>query len=112
MTRVLGPQRLQAYADMLQDLPPDPASDEFDELPGDADEQTRREIAERMAPYVRQLYTAHPGLRAPHTDAPRGAGFVQRTVTTAMKELYNPAQIDVMQRIEKLVGRDEYPDPG
>lgn len=112
MTRVLGPQRLQAYADMLQDLPPDPVNEEFAELPADADEQTRRGIAERMAPYIRQLYAAHPGLLAPHTDAPRGAGFVQRTVTTAMRELYNPAQIDIMQRAEALAGQQESPDSG
>ncbi|MBW0102234.1 MerR family transcriptional regulator [Pseudonocardia sp. KRD291] len=107
MTRVLGPRSLQAYADMLQHSPSEPVDDEFDHLPADADEQTRSDVAERMAPYVRQLYTDHPGLQEPHTDAPRGAQFVRRTVGTAMQELYNPAQLDVMKRVGELIRPEE-----
>jgi DNA-binding transcriptional MerR regulator len=111
MTRVLGPHRLQAYADMLRNLPADPVNREFDALPADADEPTRQGVADRMAPYVQRLYDAHPGLQAPHTDAPRGERFVARTAAAAMKELYNPAQIDVMRRVRALLGQADPTSP-
>jgi DNA-binding transcriptional MerR regulator len=103
MSRVLGPRRLQAYADMLRDMPTDPTDREFQDLSGDADERTRQDLAERMAPYVRDIYAKHPGLTAPDTDAPRGERFVKRTAGAAMRELYNPAQLDVLQRLGALL---------
>jgi DNA-binding transcriptional MerR regulator len=108
MTRVLGPQRLQAYADMLQDMPTDPTDREFQDLTADADERTRQDLAERMAPSIRDIYVKHPGLKAPDSDAPRGERFVAETAGAAMRELYNPAQLDVMQRIHALLA--EGPD--
>ncbi|TQM02143.1 MerR family transcriptional regulator [Pseudonocardia kunmingensis] len=102
LTRVLGSRALQAYADMLQNAPTDPVTAEFDDLPADADEHTRQDLAERSAPYVRSLYAEHPGLAIP-SDAPHGAHFVRKTVGTAVNDLYNPAQIDVMRRIDGLL---------
>jgi DNA-binding transcriptional MerR regulator len=103
MTRVLGPQSLQAYADMLQDTPTDPTDREFDDLPADSDERTRQNLAERIAPHIRTIYAKHPGLAAPHTDARGGDRFVTKTAGAAIRELYNPAQIDVMRRIHALL---------
>lgn len=111
MGRVLGPKRMKAYADMLQDLPSDPTNGEFDELSADADESARQELAERMVPYIRALFDTHPGLSAPDTDAPRGERFVTQTVATAMQELYNQAQIDVMRRAYLLLNREADTDP-
>ena len=110
MNRVLGPRRLQAYTDMLQDLPTDPTDREFDDLCGDADEETRQDLAERMAPYIRRIHATHPGLKAPHSDAPRGARFVAESIEAAMQELYNPAQLDVIQRTNALLAREPAAD--
>jgi DNA-binding transcriptional MerR regulator len=98
MTRVLGPQGLKTYADLLRDLPHDPTDAEFEALPADADEQTRRDLAERMGPHLRDLFAARPELRGMNEDAPGGPGFALQTVGKAMKDLYNRAQIDVMRR--------------
>jgi DNA-binding transcriptional MerR regulator len=106
MTRVLGPRRLQAYADMLQDMPTDPTDREFADLPADADERARQDLAERMAPYIRGIYAKYPGLQAQDSDAPRGERFVTETAGAAMRELYNPAQLDVMQRLHALLVQD------
>lgn len=103
MTRILGPAGRQAYADMLRSRLDDPGGDEFDALPADADEQTRQELAERMAPYVRALLDEYPDLRTPATDAPRGEAFVMETIGKAMRDLYNPAQLDVMVRLNALL---------
>ena len=77
----------------------------FDDLPADADEATRQDIAERIVPYIRAVHEAHPGLRESRADAPGGARFVDETVAAAMVDLYNPAQLDVLRRAAEI-GRD------
>ena len=72
-------------------------------LPADTDEQTRQDLAERMTPYVRELFDDHPGLRAPATGAPQGEAFAMKTIGKALVDLYNPAQLDVLVRINALL---------
>jgi DNA-binding transcriptional MerR regulator len=103
MTRVLGPAPRQAWADMLRSRPADPTGEEFDALTADADEETRQDIAERMVPFVRELFDEHPDLRAPATDAPHGEAFAMKTIGKALRELYNPAQLDVLVRVNALL---------
>lgn len=50
LSRVLGPRGLQAYADLMREMPEDSAASELDDLPADAEEATRRDLAERLAP--------------------------------------------------------------
>ena len=106
MARVLGPQGLQDYADMLQNLPPDPVGPEFDDLPADADEATRQELAERIVPFLRDLFAEHPGVRDVAADAPGGSRFASETAGQAMRDLYNPAQLDVLRRAGRLLAGD------
>ena len=110
--RVVGPQRRRAWAEMLQDLPDDPVATEFDDLPEDADEATRQDIAERIVPYVRALRARHPNLAGAHSDAPHGERFAARTVATAIQDLYNPAQLDVMRRTGALLRAGPTEPPG
>ncbi|MEU5157717.1 MerR family transcriptional regulator [Glycomyces sp. NPDC021274] len=102
MSRVLGPRALQAYADMLQEPPPEPPDRAFNELPADADEQTRIAVAERLAPYAREIHERHPDLND-FTDAPQGEGFVKRSIGKTLNDLYNPAQLDVLRRVHDLL---------
>ncbi|OZM81043.1 MerR family transcriptional regulator [Pseudonocardia sp. MH-G8] len=111
MTRVLGPQGLQTYADMLQNLRTDPSSAEFDDLPADADERTRAALAERFAPYVRDLLVDNPGLADVNADAPGGSRFAEQTAGRAMLDLYNPAQLDVIRRTYALLRSMPPPEP-
>ena len=106
LTRVLGPEGLRVYADLLSNSPPEPTASAFDDLPADADEETRRDLAERMAPYIRALYAAHPGLRESRTDAPRGARFAADTIAEAITELYNVAQLDVLRRSREILDEE------
>jgi DNA-binding transcriptional MerR regulator len=111
MSRVLGPRHLEAYGAMLRSTPVDATDREFDALPADAGEAARQDLAERMAPAVRRLRADFPDLHAPHTDAPRGERFVARTAAAAVRELYNPAQVDVLRRLTALLGDGAAP-PG
>ena len=112
MTRVLGAGYLQTYADMLQDLPGDPTDAEFNELPADADEPSRIDLAERLVPYFREVLAKHPGLAEPHSDAPRGPQFVEETMVKAVDDLYNPAQADVLRRALIGLGSEGQADSG
>ncbi|MEV0052219.1 MerR family transcriptional regulator [Saccharopolyspora shandongensis] len=111
MTRVLGPQGMQAYANMLQNIPSDPVTAEFDNLPADADERTRQDVIERMAPYLRALYAEYPMLQDLHADAPGGSRFSAQTAGKAVNDLYNPAQIDVIRRLQPLLRETPGADP-
>jgi DNA-binding transcriptional MerR regulator len=103
LARVLGPQHMQVYADMLADLPDDPVAREFDDLPADADEPTRRDVAVRMVPYIRTLHSRFPDVAGLPADAPRGERFALQTIGRAVQDLYNPAQLDVMRRAHALM---------
>ncbi|WP_258343444.1 helix-turn-helix domain-containing protein [Saccharopolyspora gregorii] len=111
MSRVLGPQGVQAYSDMLQDMPPDPMSAEFDALPADADDAACRALAERTAPFVRELYREFPGLHKANVDAPSGLRFARETMGKAIVDLYNPAQINVLVHLEQILVADPMPQP-
>jgi DNA-binding transcriptional MerR regulator len=103
LSRVLGPRGRQTYADMMRETPEDPAATELDNLPADADEATREDLAERLAPYIRAVREAHPGLDDSRADAPRGKRFADRAIDEAMADLYNPAQLDVLRRVGEIV---------
>ncbi|MFB6782717.1 MerR family transcriptional regulator [Streptomyces sp. NPDC056352] len=101
MSQVLGKSALDAYADTLRTYELDPALAEFGELATDADEATRQDLAEHMlqAPAVRKMLTEFPNFEDLSADAPHGADFAQRAIVLAMLDLYNPAQLDVLVRM-------------
>jgi DNA-binding transcriptional MerR regulator len=103
LSRVLGPRGRQAYADLIRDSRDDPAAHALDNLPADADDATRQGVAERLVPYIRSVRAAHPALTDSRDDAPRGANFAAKTIADAMADLYNPAQLDVLQRAEQIL---------
>jgi len=103
LSRVLGPRGRQIYADMMREVPDDPAASEVDNLPADADEATREDLARRLAPYLRAIAEAHPSLAESRLDAPRGERFAEKAIGAAMIDLYNPAQLDVLRRAGEIV---------
>ena len=50
---------------------------------------------------------ANPGLPESETDAPQGARFAQKTISHAMSELHNAAQLDVLGRAGRLLRKAE-----
>ncbi|MGW0161941.1 helix-turn-helix domain-containing protein [Mycobacterium sp. NPDC003323] len=103
LTRVLGPRGRQIYADLIRDTREDPAAAELDALPADADEATRADLAERLAPYILSVREDHPGLVEVRADAPRGESFAEKAIGDAMADLYNPAQLDVLRRARDIL---------
>lgn len=103
LSRVLGPRGMQAYSELLGSLERTPADLEFDALPADADEASRRDLARRMADEVRGMWQRHPDAMDLGTDAPGGARFAGETMGKALRDLYNDAQIDVVARVHALL---------
>ncbi|GAB7046225.1 helix-turn-helix domain-containing protein [Catenuloplanes indicus] len=97
--QVLEPDAL----DLLRDVPVEPrsaATIAFDTLPADADEATRQSLAERFAPEVRVSRETYPELTALGAD---GGPFTSPVMLRSIAELFNPAQIDVLQRINAML---------
>ncbi|OZM71086.1 MerR family transcriptional regulator [Amycolatopsis antarctica] len=105
MSRVLGVERRRAYADLLREQATDPAGLEFTGLDADADDRTCRDLAERMVPAVHGIHIRHPALRDLHAGAPFGSDRSKSATEAAKRELYNPAQQDVMRRLHILLPR-------
>ena len=108
MGTLLTPSAMTAYKTMVETLGTDPSSAEFDALPPDADEQTRQALARRMLPYSRELLVKHPGVNELKTTTP--AHFAAYSIGSAIVDLYNPAQVDVLRILGKLLNADA--DPG
>ena len=98
MSRVLSPSAITAYKTMLEEQRTLPEFAEFDDLPAEADEQTRVDLAQRIAPQIRDMHAAYPGMQELKGDTPAAVRRAAVSVNTALLELYNPAQLDVLRR--------------
>ncbi|MGW5387748.1 helix-turn-helix domain-containing protein [Nocardia sp. NPDC003963] len=103
LTRVLGPSGLSALRGLLSEQRDVPAMTEFDHLSAEADESTRAGLAERLAPYVGEVTAEYPEIQAPADDSPVGAKRAAETVGKALRDLYNPAQLDVLVRVNRIL---------
>ncbi|WP_114561283.1 MerR family transcriptional regulator [Desertihabitans aurantiacus] len=80
-------------------------------LPPDADEATRRELAERLAPALAQNLRDHPWVGCPRGRLSKSAAVTRRTFAEAVTELYNPAQLDVLARAGAIAQEQLATDP-
>ncbi|MFG2526045.1 MerR family transcriptional regulator [Streptomyces sp. NPDC048527] len=112
MTRLMNGEQLQAYGALVRNLPAHPINREFDELSADAGEHIRQDLVERMVPYLRRLWQDHPDLPDLYTAASKGKKCVRETLETVLRELYNPAQLDVLHRAHVIVDESTQPRSG
>lgn len=103
-SRVFGPSQMAALQ-QLHSIPRSDADEEFDALPVDADEQTRQRLAESFAPELLRHYEEHPSLENPDLVSPGGEAVAVSVVGQGLVELYNTAQLDVLQRLHALLER-------
>lgn len=75
-----------------------PYDQEVDELPEDADEATRMRLAEQIGPSMKAHLEEKPWMLAPTHRMNGDAKMGQAAIIGSISELYNPAQIDVIQR--------------
>ena len=104
ITQVAGDGGLAHWSAVLEGFTRTPAFDEFDALTADADEQTRRRLAEQMIPHTADLLARNPLPAGALPPSIREQSAFARTVIEAMLDLYNPAQLDVIARIWRAAG--------
>ncbi len=100
LTRVLDLAVVTDFVDTLRGLPPSPAATAFDQLPADADIATRHALAVRLLPRSGTLRVMLPRLWSGTT----GSTTAARTVDEAVRDLYTPAQSDVLRQVGRLLG--------
>jgi DNA-binding transcriptional MerR regulator len=98
MAQVFPPKAAEAIAERMRDAAGEPVIAELDNLPADADEQTRADVAERLKAFVAKVFADMPMDAETWADAPHKPRFMQQAVDHATFDLYNEAQIDVIRR--------------
>lgn len=95
-----------AMADLRSMVETDMALDrigaELDRLPPNADEDTRERLVRLLAPVVAQNLTDYPWLLNQAEHLSKTARVAQQTISAAIVELYNPAQLDVLTRASSV----------
>ncbi|WP_018653168.1 MerR family transcriptional regulator [Actinomadura flavalba] len=100
---VLSESSLEKFREQLAD--PHETDEEFEALPADADDAAIDALVERMLPVLVEARTKDPWSQNPAADSPVGAEQAERTMAEAMAQLYNPAQREVLKRLNaRLAG--------
>jgi DNA-binding transcriptional MerR regulator len=105
-SQVFGPTAMDGLAEMLQYSGGNSMNAEFNALPADAAEDTRHEFATRYAPHLHDLAVRFPWLADPGADSARGSAFAASIIGEAVVELHNPAQLDVLRRVNLILHLD------
>jgi DNA-binding transcriptional MerR regulator len=102
---VLSEESIEEFLDSLDE--PDEAEREaeqaFEELPPDADAAAIEGVAARLVPIALATREKSPWAGGSAADAPGDAEQGAQTVTEALAQLYNPAQLRVLKRMRALV---------
>lgn len=98
MTRLMDGEQLRTYGALVRGLPAHPVNREFEALSGDAGEHVRQDLVERMVSYLLRLWQDHPEPPGLYRAVAKGKESVRETMETVLRELYNPAQLDVLHR--------------
>ncbi|MER1995366.1 MAG: MerR family transcriptional regulator [Arthrobacter sp.] len=101
MTRFYDDEALEDIREMSADESDDTGPD-IEDLPADADEQTRQALAERVAAVMVKHLANYPWLRNPAGHLPKGSQISTATFGSALMELYNDAQLDVLFRANTI----------
>lgn len=80
----------------------DPANEEFEALPANADAGTRDRLARELAGSLAKVVLEFPWLREPRDRLLKDERTTADTWLTAVVALYNEAQLDVMKRASTL----------
>ncbi|PKV98023.1 helix-turn-helix domain-containing protein [Nocardia fluminea] len=100
-SRLFTPEAMAQLSDMMELR--HPTDDEFEKLPGDADADTIADLAGRMAPVIRELHQRYPWVADPGAYSERGGEVTGDTIVQVLRDLYNSAQLQVLQRVDSII---------
>ena len=98
---VLSEDSVEWFRELISET--EEMDEEFEALPLDADEAVIDGLAERMLPVVLRVREVDPWSRAPAANAPGGERNAKQTIAEAVAQLYNPAQLRVLKRVNELL---------
>jgi DNA-binding transcriptional MerR regulator len=88
---------------MLEETPRTDLDEKFENLPPDADRATKKRLAEYYAPIIKQQRADYPWLDDPTTRATTSPATLATTMTETLREIYNPAQLEVLYRADLII---------
>lgn len=101
MGRALGEQGREAYATLLGQDGHTTLTAMFEDLDTDAGDAAREALAARLTDHLLALEVEDPRVALLGQDAPGGVPHYVRIVGRALEDLYNPAQLDVVRRVQR-----------
>ncbi|GAA5042833.1 MerR family transcriptional regulator [Nocardia callitridis] len=107
LSRIFGPKSLETWRKMMEDYHYTPNAIEFDKLTDDTDDATRQRIAQALTTELADLTATYPEAAQLGMDAPSGVAFANEAMNVALLDLYNEAQIDVTQRVVRLISESK-----
>lgn len=96
----LAPSALEEFRQAL--ILGNDVDEEFEGLPEEADEQVIEALARRMVVTVEEADRERPGLRDPFAGSPLGEDEARMVFGLAVAELYTPAQLRTLQRVDEI----------
>lgn len=97
---VMGPDALEEFRHAL--VVGDEVDEEFETLAPTADAETVEGLACRMATAVEHSDRERPRLRDPAVGSPVGEDQARMVLGLAFAELFNPAQLRALQRVDEI----------
>ncbi|WP_202805722.1 hypothetical protein [Actinopolymorpha alba] len=95
-------ERALADVQKMVEADTDDVAVDIDRLPADADEETRQRLVERLASTLARNLIDYPWLSDPASRLSKSGYVTAQTFVDAVRELYNPAQLDVLARANTL----------
>ena len=93
----------EQFRDLVSQPNDDDTEADFETLPEDADDDRIEDLANRLLPIVIKSRAGNPWARAPLADSPLGARRAGDAMAQAMIDLYHPAQLRVLKRLNELL---------
>ncbi|AOS63952.1 helix-turn-helix domain-containing protein [Actinoalloteichus hymeniacidonis] len=101
-SRVLKPSAMAAVRASLAN-PRTPIEMDFNALPSDAAEEERARVAEHYGTELLQRHRDHPDALNPDQMISGQSTSAKFAIILGLTEVYNPAQLDVLQRIHAIL---------
>lgn len=98
---VMGDEALDQFRQAL--VAGNDVDEDFETLSPDADEATIERLARRMAPTVAAARVERPQLEHPMAGSPMGDAQGALVLGLAIAELYHPAQLRALQRVDEIL---------
>lgn len=99
---VFSDESKEKFRDLVSQ-PDDGTEADFEALPEDADDDAIERLAVRLLPIVIKSREGNSWAREPVADSPHGARRAGDVMAQAVIDLYNPAQLRVLKRLNDLL---------